>query len=198
MKKLLLLCTSKSVESCLKEYLNPFHAIEITESGKKFNAIITEDPLSLKVLHQTYPEASLFLLVDPGHTPGDLSFPVKVFEKPFYLKDLKEVLDETTPQVLVLSFYKLYPTSRRLVNTKTQETESLTEKEVAILEYLYEHKNKPISREDLLKSVWNYSKDITTHTLETHIYRLRQKLQTSDGQSLLVTTDDGYELRITP
>ena len=134
--------------------------------------------------------------MDPGHAPGDLPFSVKVFEKPFYLKDLKEALEDTAPQVLVLSFYKLYPTSRRLVNTQTQETESLTEKEVAILEYLYEHKNKAISREDLLKSVWNYSKDITTHTLETHIYRLRQKLQTSDGQSLLVTMEDGYELRV--
>ncbi len=196
MKKLLLLCASKSIESCLLEYLSPFQAIETLESSSNFTAIITDDPLSLEALHQSHPQASLFALVDPEHIPIDLPFSVKVFEKPFYLKDLKEALDETAPQVLVLPPYKLYPTNRRLVNTHTQGTESLTEKEVAILEYLYKHKNKAISREDLLRSIWNYSPEITTHTLETHIYRLRQKLQTPDGQSLLITTEAGYELNI--
>lgn len=193
---LLLLCSSKSIEMCLHEYLSPFYEIETTGAPKKFKAILTEDPASLKNLHETYPEASLFLMVDPGHISTDLPFSVKVFEKPFYLRDLKEALDKNTPQVLLLPPYKLYPTNRRLVNTQTQATESLTEKEVAILEYLYSHKNKAISREDLLKNIWNYSADITTHTLETHIYRLRQKLQTSEGHSLLITTEDGYELRV--
>jgi hypothetical protein len=195
-KSILLLCASKSIEMCLYEYLSPLHPIETTESSTKFKAIITEDPLSLKALHETYPEASLFLLVVPEYVPTELPFPVKVFEKPFYLRELKEALEESTHQVLVLSPYKLYPTSRRLVNTETRETESLTEKEVAILAYLYKHKNKPISREDLLKNIWNYSREISTHTLETHIYRLRQKLQTEAGTSLLITTDEGYELKI--
>ncbi len=194
---ILLVCSSKPIEMCLHEYLSPFYKIEITETTTEFKAIITDQPLSLKDLHQAHPEASLFLMVEMGHISLDLSFPVKIFENPFYLKDLKEALEENdTPQVLVLPPYKLYPTSRRLLNAQTQETENLTEKEVAILEYLYRHKNKAMSREDLLKNIWNYSTEITTHTLETHIYRLRQKLQTLDGQSLLVTTDEGYELRI--
>ncbi len=196
-KSALLLLTSDMLRTCISEYLSTSYKIETKESPLNFAVIITDNPLLLESLHNTYPQASLVLLADPGHVPLDTPFSIKVFEKPFYLRELRETLEGiSTSQVLLLPPYKLYPTSRRLVNTLTQTTESLTEKEVAILEYLYEHRNRPISRETLLKNVWNYSPDITTHTLETHVYRLRQKLQTAEGSSLLLTTEDGYELKI--
>ena len=53
----------------------------------------------------------------------------------------------------------------------------LTEKETAILRYLYRAGQKPVSRETLLQEVWGYNSGVTTHTLETHIYRLRQKVE---------------------
>lgn len=86
-------------------------------------------------------------------------------------------------------------------STKTLERDSdgqkirLTEKETAILKYLYRAGEKAVSRSDLLNDVWGYNAGVTTHTLETHVYRLRQKIEEdpSDAQ-LLRTEPGGYRL----
>ena len=71
----------------------------------------------------------------------------------------------------------------------------LTEKETAILKYLYRVGDRPVSREVLLDEVWGYNAGVTTHTLETHIYRLRQKIEPKPGEAtLLVTEPGGYRL----
>ncbi len=71
----------------------------------------------------------------------------------------------------------------------------LTEKESAILKYLYRAGEKPVSRTILLHEVWGYRSDISTHTLETHIYRLRQKIEPNPSESrLLLTVPGGYKL----
>ncbi|MDH5722166.1 MAG: helix-turn-helix domain-containing protein [Alphaproteobacteria bacterium] len=78
--------------------------------------------------------------------------------------------------------------------TKADHSEiNLTEKEVAILKYLSSKNGERVSREDLLKAVWNYAKDTETHTIETHIYRLRQKIETDSSKPEILMTDaDGY------
>ncbi len=71
----------------------------------------------------------------------------------------------------------------------------LTEKEVAILSYLTGLKGSTISREDLLSCVWDYAEGVETHTLETHIYRLRQKIEEDPSSpKIILTMDDGYSL----
>ena len=71
----------------------------------------------------------------------------------------------------------------------------LTEKETAILRYLYRAGQKPVSRETLLQEVWGYNSGVTTHTLETHVYRLRQKVEKDAANpSILVTDAGGYKL----
>jgi len=71
----------------------------------------------------------------------------------------------------------------------------LTEKETAIIKYLYRAGGKVISRETLLEEVWGYNSGVTTHTLETHVYRLRQKIEKKPAQAqLLVTESGGYRL----
>src|SRR6478735_9186136 len=71
----------------------------------------------------------------------------------------------------------------------------LTEKETAILRYLYRAGQKPVSRETLLQEVWGYNSGVTTHTLETHIYRLRQKVERdAAAPAILVTEAGGYKL----
>ena len=71
----------------------------------------------------------------------------------------------------------------------------LTEKEVAILSFLAERKGVPVSREDLLAHVWSYAEGVETHTLETHIYRLRQKIEADPSSpTILVTKEDGYAI----
>ena len=71
----------------------------------------------------------------------------------------------------------------------------LTEKETAILRYLYRAGEAVVAREVLLKEVWGYNAAVTTHTLETHIYRLRQKIERDPARAvLLVTEAGGYKL----
>ena len=71
----------------------------------------------------------------------------------------------------------------------------LTEKEAAVLKYLYHSNDGPVDRERLLHDVWRYNNGITTHTVETHIYRLRKKLEPDPRRpALLVTESNGYRL----
>ena len=71
----------------------------------------------------------------------------------------------------------------------------LTEKETNILKYLYRAGGKAVAREELLEEVWGYNSGVTTHTLETHVYRLRQKIELVKGEAtLLLTQPGGYSL----
>ncbi|SNY90534.1 DNA-binding response regulator, OmpR family, contains REC and winged-helix (wHTH) domain [Cohaesibacter sp. ES.047] len=71
----------------------------------------------------------------------------------------------------------------------------LTEKETSILRFLYRSGDKPVSRDVLLHEVWGYNSGVTTHTLETHIYRLRQKIEKNPSNAeLLITEAGGYKL----
>jgi DNA-binding response OmpR family regulator len=90
--------------------------------------------------------------------------------------------------------YTFRPSSKLLVNPKGNKVR-LTEKETAILRYLYRAGQRPVSREVLLQEVWGYNSGVTTHTLETHIYRLRQKIETDAVcPAILVTESRGYKL----
>jgi DNA-binding response OmpR family regulator len=71
----------------------------------------------------------------------------------------------------------------------------LTEKETAIIKFLYRSGEQIVGRDVLLHDVWGYNAGVTTHTLETHIYRLRQKIERDPSQAeILVTEGGGYKL----
>ena len=73
----------------------------------------------------------------------------------------------------------------------------LTEKETNILKYLLRAGGKPVGRQELLEEVWGYNAGVTTHTLETHVYRLRKKIEPEEGvATLLVTEPGGYRLEL--
>lgn len=92
--------------------------------------------------------------------------------------------------------YEFRPAMRLLVDSIGKKTR-LTDKETSILRYLYRSGEKPVGREELLREVWGYNSNVTTHTLETHVYRLRQKIE-PDAQSpkLLITETGGYRLQV--
>ena len=70
----------------------------------------------------------------------------------------------------------------------------LTEKEVQLLD-LFLNKSKPISKDEILSSVWNYSSDADTHTVETHIYRLRKKINEKfSDDNFILNNKKGYSL----
>jgi DNA-binding response OmpR family regulator len=90
--------------------------------------------------------------------------------------------------------YTFQPSSKHLINDKGNKLR-LTEKETAILRYLYRAGQNVVTRDVLLREVWGYNANVTTHTLETHIYRLRQKIERDPAHAqLLVTEAGGYKL----
>ena len=93
-----------------------------------------------------------------------------------------------------LGAYEFRPAAKLLVDEKGKKIR-LTEKETNILKYLYRAGEKAVSREELLAEVWGYNAGVTTHTLETHVYRLRQKIEPDPANArLLLTEQGGYKL----
>jgi DNA-binding response OmpR family regulator len=90
--------------------------------------------------------------------------------------------------------YTFRPGSKLLLNSNGKKV-WLTVKETAILKHLYRAGQQPVSREVLLQELWAYNSGVTTHTLETHIYRLRQKVENDPANpAILVTESGGYKL----
>ncbi len=103
--------------------------------------------------------------------------------------------EQSEDAVFAIGPYSFRPASKLLVDDRGRKVR-LTEKETNILKYLYRAGAKPVSREELLTEVWGYNAGVTTHTLETHIYRLRQKIEPEPGQARLLLTDaGGYRLQ---
>jgi DNA-binding response OmpR family regulator len=95
----------------------------------------------------------------------------------------------------VIGPYTFQPSAKLLIHDETNKKVRLTDKETAILKYLYRAGSRVISREVLLDDVWGYNAGVTTHTLETHVYRLRQKIEPNPAEaSILVTEAGGYRL----
>ena len=102
--------------------------------------------------------------------------------------------EQSEDAVFTIGHYTFKPASKLLVDDKGKKVR-LTEKETAILKYLYRANEKVVTRDVLLHEVWGYNAGVTTHTLETHIYRLRQKIEKDPSSSeLLITETGGYKL----
>ena len=113
----------------------------------------------------------------------------KFVVKPFTLKSLfsiiseffsdfaiKEIMINLTPDVV------FKPNKKFVTNEKTKEFIYLTEKETKLLKYFFENKNTVISKKQLLHNVWDFNEGINTHTLETHVYRLKKKIYKIENQ----------------
>ena len=124
---------------------------------------------------------------------------VIVIEKPFkiiYLvNELEKLLDSkffNKSNILLMNHLKFLPYEKVLVNLKTRKKEHLTEKENKLLFYLYNNKNIEITKNDLLNAIWGVSESINTHTLETHMYRLKQKFHKIEPKlSLILLNQNG-------
>lgn len=105
--------------------------------------------------------------------------------------------ENTETALLTLGPYEFKPAMKLLIRGDSGEKTRLTEKETNILKFLHRAGGAPVARETLLHEVWGYNAQISTHTLETHIYRLRQKIESDPSDArLLVTADGGYRLAL--
>ncbi|HEY1751122.1 MAG TPA: response regulator transcription factor [Caulobacteraceae bacterium] len=102
--------------------------------------------------------------------------------------------EQSEDAVFRIGPYEFRPAAKMLLDPKGRKVR-LTDKETNILKYLYRAGGKVISREELLTEVWGYNAGVTTHTLETHVYRLRQKIEPDPtGPKILITEAGGYRL----
>lgn len=102
--------------------------------------------------------------------------------------------EQSEDAVFTIGDYTFRPSAKTLIDESGSKIR-LTEKETSILKYLYRSGEKVVTRDILLHEVWGYNAGVTTHTLETHIYRLRQKIEKDPSNAeLLLTETGGYKL----
>lgn len=119
----------------------------------------------------------------------DLSRPLRFVELLATLESLPYSKD------IHFSHFSLDLREKLLKNLNTQHLQRLTEKECEILYFFYQHRGVDLSKNTLLQAIWNYHPDVETHTLETHIYRLRQKLEEDpNNPQIILNGKEGYIL----
>lgn len=132
-----------------------------------------------------------------GLDAGANDYIAKPFKFPVLLARLRAQLrqhEQSEDAVFNFGPYTFKPAMKMLL-TKDDKKIRLTEKETSILKFLYRTTEKVVPRDTLLHEVWGYNAAVTTHTLETHIYRLRQKIEPDPSKAtLLVTESGGYRL----
>ncbi len=140
-------------------------------------------------------EADTILGLDAGandYVPKPFKFGVLLARVRAHLRSHEQSEDA----VFKVGPYEFRPAVKMLVTPEDKKIR-LTEKETSILKYLYRAGGKPVTREILLDEVWGYNSGVTTHTLETHVYRLRQKIEPDPSNaSIILTESGGYRLSV--
>ncbi len=132
-------------------------------------------------------------LADIGGVTEHLLKPFRIAALLARLRALIRTFESSDDAVLTIGPYTFQPASKHLVENDDSIVR-LTEKEASILKYLYRAGNV-VAREVLLHEVWGYNPAVTTHTLETHVYRLRQKIEKDPSNAQILVTDaGGYRL----
>ena len=133
-----------------------------------------------------------------GLESGANDYITKPFKLQVLLARLRAQLrqhEQSEDAVFTVGPYTFRPSAKLLTDEARRKKVRLTEKETAILKYLYRAGKRTIGREVLLNEVWGYNSGVTTHTLETHVYRLRQKIERDPARAeILVTEPGGYKL----
>ena len=121
--------------------------------------------------------------------------PFRIAELLARLRAQMRIFENSEDAVFTIGPYTFRPSAKLLQEAVRNRRIRLTEKEAAILKFLYRAGTRPVPRQVLLNEVWGYNAAVTTHTLETHIYRLRQKIEPDPANAcLLVTEGGGYRL----
>ena len=222
-RKLLLVDDDNDLRQNLVEQLRRYREFEITEAADatealdkiqdaRFDLLILDVGLpdmdgreAVKIMRRDGYKSPILLLTGHdtesdeilGLEAGANDYVTKPFRFSVLLARVRAALrqhDQSEDVVFNIGPYSFQPAARQL-ETEDGSKVRLTDKETSILKYLYRQGPKTISRNVLLSEVWGYNNRVTTHTLETHIYRLRQKIERDPSNArLLVTEEGGYRL----
>ena len=225
MKKLLLVDSDKDCSSALRKQLEfdktyLVHQVtgyqelqELKEEKKTTDIILVNinksqhDTVVLAEICDSFPVSQLIVLMpDDSFLKGvckKLDSQKEIVLKPIKVSDLltaisrKIALQNSGGKDLKIANYGFRRNEKVLINLDTEVRVRLTEKETDILWQLWQAPQNELSRQKLLSDVWGYNEEISSHTLETHIYRLRKKIENSSSEAfILTTTENGYRLNL--
>ena len=225
LKKILLIESDPDLREALCEQLHCTDQFEVFSSGndtetlqklrvQSYDMIVMDlHPLnndSLEACRVTYAQnvkCPILLLTERdeisstvfGQDARASDYIIKPFKFPILLARINlqlRMYEKSYDSAFTLGPYTFHP-AMKILKTHDNNEIQLTEKETDILKFLYHTVEDVVPRDILLHEVWGYNNSVTTHTLETHIYRLRQKIERNPGAAeLLVTESGGYRLEI--
>ena len=197
--------SSKNFINSLYE-VKSFLGFDLIEIGKNYeksinnmcNAVIIETKVENKNLSNKIQIPKIFILdknkKKMSNNPFELilKLPINLVQFNKTVVELCKKYEFNKNSLIQIKGYILDKNERILKKNKISL--KITEKETHFIEML-NHYGKTLSKEYILKNIWSYSSDADTHTVETHIYRLRQKIQDSFGDNNFITnTSNGYSL----
>ena len=225
MKKLLLVDSDNDSSSALRKQLEfdktylvhqviGYQELQGFKEAEKTTDIILvninksqHDSVVLAEIYDSFPESQLIVLMpDYSFLKGvcqKLDSQKEILLKPIKVFDLltaisrKIASENSGGKDLKIANYRFRRNEKVLINLDTKVRVRLTEKETDILWQLWQAPQNELSRQKLLSDVWGYNDEISSHTLETHIYRLRKKIENGSSDAfILLTTENGYRLNL--
>lgn len=193
-KRVALSLASPLLTDLVKEQLTQIDDVEIAQNPD-CDLTITDSALPPSSIPQ-------LILGKPSAIPAGsatLSLPLRLGALPDqvrYLLSSRTKMAARARDAVDLGGFVLDPDESQLLHKATGQTIRLTDKERLFLLTLYDARDHAMDRKGLLDLVWGYAETAETHTLETHLYRLRQKLEACDGADLIVSGEGLYRLNI--
>lgn len=186
-------------------YADDFAVLDHDDENAAVDMILLDEkPDEVSALRQVHPKTPILLFRKNDDEPAAGNVLTSIIAKPFILENVLNqiraninILENSSAGYLTFNKYIVRPVKRDIYNQRNREVIKLTEKEVAIIKYLYKCRDRIVTKNELLQEVWGYSPEVSTHTIETHIYRLRQKVENEDSAAQLILTEEGgYRLKI--
>lgn len=206
--RILLVIADAMLRQTLAEHLGESAGMAVVQAGTAAEGRAGAAGCDLIILDETIGldecddrAAPLLLLcaaaTAPALRPGDAAM-TKPLRLAALVAKINDLLNQPPPSAsLRLGGWRL-DAARRVLTDDDGRTVRLTDKEVAILNRLARAEGAVVGREAMLADVWGYSSAMDTHTLETHIYRLRRKIGPGESSDLLVSEGGGYRLVVAP
>ena len=218
-KKILLLETNETLRVTLSEQLiiNKDFDVTLVDNLQETKWHIAKSPFDLLILGENIKSYSISSFLnfikerqvtnkilfmkdyDSGEISSTEGFKDNHYfiEKPFRIQHLIKKIDFVLAKISgstdvkhIIGPFVFFP-EKKIITFNAQADIELTEKEVGILKCLLSSDEEIVDKDEILKQVWNYNPGVTTHTLETHIYRLRQKLEINPATPRIIVSEGG-------
>lgn len=189
--------TSHALKKTFTSLLKPFDVVFepfVKEAALQKGVFLLDEPTDQEISFEHFSSEATVVCFETVSLKAPQIKNFYVLQKPFRVEHFTLLMKKIMKHTLSHQGLTLDYDGRRLEDKKTGHTTILTEKEAKLLLKLFQAKGHPVSKEDLLLTVWGYKSDLETQTLETHLYRLKKKLHAALGYETVRVGRDGYFL----